>query len=50
MTENSADAFEQGAAKNETGHGKHRGPASAQEEGSDPHGRHRRPAEETRAA
>ncbi|MDG4865929.1 hypothetical protein P8605_48035 [Streptomyces sp. T-3] len=43
MTENSADAFGQGA---ETGHGKHRGPASAQEEGGAPHGRHRRPADD----
>ncbi|MFF8993214.1 hypothetical protein ACF09H_25425 [Streptomyces sp. NPDC014983] len=32
------------------GHGKHRGPISAQESDTTPHGRHRRPAEETAEA
>ncbi|MFE9686922.1 hypothetical protein ACFYXC_03305 [Streptomyces sp. NPDC002701] len=33
-------------AGDDGGHGRHRGPVSAQEDGATPRGRHRRPAEQ----
>lgn len=37
-------------SETDTGHGKHRGPVSSQEDGATPKGRHRKPAEETETA
>ncbi|GGW39537.1 hypothetical protein GCM10010503_14800 [Streptomyces lucensis JCM 4490] len=37
-------------SREDTGHGRHRGPLAAQESETAPHGRHRKPAEETAEA
>ncbi|MER6633482.1 hypothetical protein ABT301_35600 [Streptomyces sp. NPDC000987] len=37
-------------AREDTGHGRHRGPISAQDGDTAPHGRHRKPAEDAEAA